>query len=623
LAYIQEGFQKGSNNSGEFLEILKEYPTQFKAAGIDAGTMFSIINSQVKQGIYSDKGVDAIKEGGLRLRENTKAVQDALKPLDESVKLQIKQEIAAGRSFNAIKLVSKELSNTNLTAQQTQTIIADVFGGAGEDAGLAYLKTLKDVQDNLKGVADQTTEVEKANIKLSESFNNFVQGVSDGGGIISQTWANLLKGTSDFLNDLNAMNDRSLSFPERMMGWIDSLSRVSPLLYAVNEKIKSFFNIDEKLAKIKFQRDLKDAKERGTASGKAEYEANKKAKEGEDIKIKKNNIGTPTIDKSKKESERLKQLQYEYDLEQRLLSIMTDEAVTKLNIKNAAFISSNDEILNSTLSTNDLLKKNAKELSDYNNQLRKTDSEAFIASEKEKIKSIEESWEAVKENLINETIGFAKTVFAQSQDEKMNRFKEDAEIEKDILKDKLDKKVITEKQYNDQITKLNQKVREQEAKAAKKKAIFDILIESAVAVVKSILKPWLIPAILANTAIQVAAVAAVPIPAYAEGTDYVNGPGTETSDSIPAKLSKGERIVPANINKQLAGISNKDLPKIINSGMNTFRMEALLNEVNSNTMESAKYLSAGMNFWQDRDFQYFKEWKTGSTIIKPIKKGED
>lgn len=49
------------------------------------------------------------------------------------------------------------------------------------------------------------------------------------------------------------------------------------------------------------------------------------------------------------------------------------------------------------------------------------------------------------------------------------------------------------------------------------------------------------------------------VPAYAEGTEYVRGKGTETSDSIDAKLSKGERVVPAYINKQLDGITNKEL----------------------------------------------------------------
>lgn len=49
---------------------------------------------------------------------------------------------------------------------------------------------------------------------------------------------------------------------------------------------------------------------------------------------------------------------------------------------------------------------------------------------------------------------------------------------------------------------------------------------------------------------------------FAKGTEYVNGPGNETSDSIPARLSKGERIVDAKTNRQLEGIDNDQLPDV-------------------------------------------------------------
>lgn len=48
---------------------------------------------------------------------------------------------------------------------------------------------------------------------------------------------------------------------------------------------------------------------------------------------------------------------------------------------------------------------------------------------------------------------------------------------------------------------------------------------------------------------------------FAEGTDYVDGPGTETSDSIPAMLSKGEAVIPAKQNKQ-----NRDAVKALVDG---------------------------------------------------------
>lgn len=45
--------------------------------------------------------------------------------------------------------------------------------------------------------------------------------------------------------------------------------------------------------------------------------------------------------------------------------------------------------------------------------------------------------------------------------------------------------------------------------------------------------------------LQAAAVVSQPLPKFAKGVYNLNGPGTETSDSIPAMLSKGESVVPA------------------------------------------------------------------------------
>lgn len=51
--------------------LSKEYPAYFKEAGISASQFIAIIAETSKQGIYSDKGLDAIKEGNLRIREMT------------------------------------------------------------------------------------------------------------------------------------------------------------------------------------------------------------------------------------------------------------------------------------------------------------------------------------------------------------------------------------------------------------------------------------------------------------------------------------------------------------------------------------------------------------------------
>ena len=55
-------------------------------------------------------------------------------------------------------------------------------------------------------------------------------------------------------------------------------------------------------------------------------------------------------------------------------------------------------------------------------------------------------------------------------------------------------------------------------------------------------------------------IAAQTIPAFATGTKRVIGPGTETSDSIHAKLSKNERVIKASHNREIGyDMSNEDL----------------------------------------------------------------
>jgi len=58
---------------------------------------------------------------------------------------------------------------------------------------------------------------------------------------------------------------------------------------------------------------------------------------------------------------------------------------------------------------------------------------------------------------------------------------------------------------------------------------------------------------------------------YADGTEFVNGGGTNRSDSVPAMLSRGERVVDAQTNAQLGGVSNSDLLSAVNgNGGNTY-----------------------------------------------------
>jgi TP901 family phage tail tape measure protein len=94
---------------------------------------------------------------------------------------------------------------------------------------------------------------------------------------------------------------------------------------------------------------------------------------------------------------------------------------------------------------------------------------------------------------------------------------------------------------------------------------------------------------LAATASQVSSIFGG-LPKFRDGSEFIPGPGTGTSDSILARVSKGERIVPYRENMEIArigGIPNKKLPEAVaawHSGpviIDTIRMgnEAMLGEM--------------------------------------------
>ena len=191
LDVIGESLARGANANGEYLSSLIEYSSVAREAGLSLGEFNEILIKTTEQGIYSDKGIDAVKESALRLREFTKATNDALvSAFGTEFTREIKVQVNSGDTFGAIKRISEALNDTSLTAQQAQTVIADVFGGPGEDAGLPFLKTLKDIDgelDQVTGSANDyvstqkellaiTIEYERANAELAESLNSATAG---------------------------------------------------------------------------------------------------------------------------------------------------------------------------------------------------------------------------------------------------------------------------------------------------------------------------------------------------------------------------------------------------------------------------------------------------------------
>lgn len=170
MTLVKDGLAYGGDVNGDFLDTLKEYPAYFKEAGISAEGFVAITTQAAKEGVFSDKGVDAIKEANLRLREMTASTASALDGIGISSE-QVQRDLQAGTktTFEVMQEVSAKLAELPDNAQSVGTAIADIFGGPGEDAGLQYLRTLKDISTEMDGVKGKSSEIEKLNAEQLES----------------------------------------------------------------------------------------------------------------------------------------------------------------------------------------------------------------------------------------------------------------------------------------------------------------------------------------------------------------------------------------------------------------------------------------------------------------------
>lgn len=216
LQLVKDGFLSGADANGEFLDTLKEYPAYFKEAGISADQFVAIVAQTNKMGIFSDKGVDAIKEANLRLREMTTATAAALDGIGISSE-QVQKDLQTGAktTFDVMRDISAKLNKLPDSATQVGTAIADIFGDPGEDAGLQYLRTLKDISTNMdevKGKAGVLAQLQEEQLQSQIELQNALSGLFDTIGwnfetlttqakvFVNQGLTAIIKGVIDVVN---------------------------------------------------------------------------------------------------------------------------------------------------------------------------------------------------------------------------------------------------------------------------------------------------------------------------------------------------------------------------------------------------------------------------------------
>lgn len=237
---IEKGYLAGANRSGEFLDNIKEYAVQYKAAGASAEEFITSVTQAELGGVFSDKGADTVKEFGLRIREQTTATRDAL---DAAFGQDFTNRIFAGINsgkmtvMESLREVSAAMNDTTIPATKLQTVVADVFGGPGEDAGTAYLQSLYKVGEGIDSLIDKGNvyvqmqeEQLAANQMLADAEERLTGTFSGTGNALSNLWTLTKAYTYDalatFINDMREIGLVTVASVATLKSWGNTIVTV-------------------------------------------------------------------------------------------------------------------------------------------------------------------------------------------------------------------------------------------------------------------------------------------------------------------------------------------------------------------------------------------------------------
>ena len=251
VSLLKEGLISGADVSGEFLQNVREYSTFFKEAGLNADEFIAIVSQTNKDGLFSDKGIDAIKEATIRLREMTTATSTALENIGLDSK-QVQKDLVSGSKtiFDVIREISARLGELPENSAAVGAAIADIFGGPGEDAGLQYLKTLKDIDTSMQTVmksSGELGELQRARIDSEIELQNAISEFADiTGGTFEALQSKIKTGwnatMTDIVKTINSQIKRVKGMFDFVGGLMDGL-KGEPI--PLTPKEKPTFTIQE------------------------------------------------------------------------------------------------------------------------------------------------------------------------------------------------------------------------------------------------------------------------------------------------------------------------------------------------------------------------------------------
>ena len=179
LDALNKGFASGADLSGNMLSLLTQYAPTLKDAGYSVEQVLALIQ-QTRSGIFSEQGLEAIKQASARLRNMTTSTKDSLRGIGIDAD-EMARKLATGQMDigDAVKQVAHQLKTVGTNSQEAGAVMSDVFGRQGKFASQEMIKNLEDIEMNLDIVKQSTGEWGEDMDALREKDEQLNQAVAD------------------------------------------------------------------------------------------------------------------------------------------------------------------------------------------------------------------------------------------------------------------------------------------------------------------------------------------------------------------------------------------------------------------------------------------------------------
>lgn len=201
MKVVEDGFASGADLSGDMLSKIQQYAPTFHDAGISADKMVAILQ-QTRSGIFSDKGLDIITMASKRIREMSTGTRSALEGIGIDVN-KVQEDLASGArsTFDVVQEISTKMKNFGADSQQVGSVLKDVFGRQGAEAGIKLIEQLDTMSTSLEEVKKQTGEWGKdqeEDIKAVAELNGAWSALFD---MTDNGWEMMIDKVEDFARE--------------------------------------------------------------------------------------------------------------------------------------------------------------------------------------------------------------------------------------------------------------------------------------------------------------------------------------------------------------------------------------------------------------------------------------